>query len=305
MLSNEKIAVLIPCYNEAQTIANVVNKCRGILPNARIVVCDNNSKDETSSKAFAAGAEVLLEPLQGKGHAVRRLFREVDADLYIMSDGDETYDLSKLPELLNLFKTQNLDMLIARRVHVEKEAYRMGHVLGNQFFNKLFHSVFGDAFHDIFSGFRVFSKRFVKSFPCFSEGFEIETELSVHALEMRVPVGELETPYYARPQGSQSKLRTYRDGFRILFTFLRLFKQIKPLRLFAGLGILLFLITLGFMFPIFATYLEQGIVPKFPTLIMAASMFVLSGLLVFTGLILNEISRLRLENKLLSYLRNS
>lgn len=305
MLQSKTCAVLIPCYNEEKTIRNVVQQCRAVLPEADIIVCDNQSEDQTAAEATSAGARVLFEPLRGKGHAVRRLFREVDADCYVMIDGDETYDLSQLPKMLSIFQEQHLDMLIGRRRPVEEQAYRKGHVLGNRFFNWLFRFLFGAVFHDIFSGFRIFSRRFVKSFPCFSTGFEIETELSVHALEMQVPVGEVDTDYFPRPLGSFSKLRTYRDGWRVLCTFSKLFKQIRPFKLFSALALLLLSMSMALFIPVFLTYLKVGLVPRFPTLIVALSLVILATLFVFTGIILAEISRVRLENRFLIYLMES
>jgi glycosyltransferase involved in cell wall biosynthesis len=299
-----RIAVLIPAYNEEVAIADTVRGFREALPSATIYVYDNNSRDQTSARARAAGAVVRREPLQGKGHVVRRMFADVDADVYLMADGDATYDAAMASKMVELLVDQNLDMVVARRIHEEQAAYRRGHVLGNKMFTGFLAKLFGSArFSDVFSGYRAFSRRFVKSFPALAQGFETETELSVHALTLDMPVAEVDAKYGKRPEGSASKLRTYRDGARILRVMLTLFKNERPLAFFAIVALLLALVSIGLSVPVFITYLETGLVPRFPTAILSASIMVLAFLSLASGIVLDTVTRGRRELKRLAYLR--
>src|SRR5499427_3350799 len=297
-----RIAVLVPCYNEEAAVATVVADFRKALPAAIIYVYDNNSKDRTIAVARAAGAEVRSETHQGKGHVVRRMFADVDADVYVLVDGDATYDAPSAPAMIEKLISEHLDMVVGLRVDQSVAAYRPGHRTGNWMLTSFLASVFGEAFKDILSGYRVFSRRFVKSFPVLSDGFEIETELSVHALELALPVAEVSTPYFARPEGSFSKLNTWRDGFRILGTILRLYRSEKPLRFFTGVGAFLALVAFGLAFPIFVTYLELGIVPRLPTAVLSTGLMIVAMLSISSGLVLDTVTRGRREIKLLAYL---
>jgi glycosyltransferase involved in cell wall biosynthesis len=297
-----RIAVLVPCFNEEAAVATVVADFRRALPSAEIFVYDNNSSDSTVAVARDAGAQVRSERRQGKGHVVRRMFADIDADVYVLVDGDATYDAASAPGMIDALLSDHLDMVVGLRVDQAEAAYRAGHRTGNRMLTGFLSSVFGQAFKDILSGYRVFSRRFVKSFPVLSDGFEIETELSVHALELALPVAEIETPYYARPEGSFSKLNTWRDGFRILGTILKLYRSEKPLRFFTAIGIFLSLVSFGLAVPVIATYLEQGIVPRLPTAVLSMGLMILAVLSVSSGLVLDTVTRGRREMKLLAYL---
>jgi glycosyltransferase involved in cell wall biosynthesis len=297
-----RIAVLVPCYNEEAAVATVVADFRNSLPTAKIFVYDNNSSDRTAEVARAAGAEVRSERRQGKGHVVRRMFADIDADIYVLVDGDATYDAASAPRMIDTLMSDHLDMVVGSRVDQVQAAYRPGHRTGNLMLTGFLSAVFGEAFKDILSGYRVFSRRFVKSFPVLSDGFEIETELSVHALELALPVAEIETPYYARPAGSFSKLNTWRDGFRILGTILKLYRSEKPLRFFTAMGIFLMLISIGLAAPVIVTYLEQGLVPRLPTAVLSMGLMIMAVLAVSSGLVLDTVTRGRREIKLLAYL---
>jgi glycosyltransferase involved in cell wall biosynthesis len=297
-----RVAVLVPCFNEEAAVATVVADFRKALPSAEIFVYDNNSSDRTMAVAREAGAQVRSERRQGKGHVVRRMFADVDADIYVLVDGDATYDAASAPRMIDALVTDHLDMVVGFRVDQAEHAYRPGHRTGNRMLTSFLSSVFGEAFKDILSGYRVFSRRFVKSFPVLSDGFEIETELSVHALELALPVAEIETPYFARPAGSFSKLNTWRDGFRILGTILKLYRSEKPLRFFTAIGIFLTLVSIGLAIPVIATYLEQGIVPRLPTAVLSMGMMILAVLSMSSGLVLDTVTRGRREMKLLAYL---
>jgi glycosyltransferase involved in cell wall biosynthesis len=297
-----RIAVLVPCYNEEAAVATVVADFRKALPAATIYVYDNNSKDRTIAVARAAGAEVRSETHQGKGHVVRRMFADIDADVYVLVDGDATYDAPSAPAMIEKLLSEHLDMVVGLRVDQSVAAYRPGHRTGNWMLTAFLASVFGEAFKDTLSGYRVFSRRFVKSFPVLSDGFEIETELSVHALELALPVAEIATPYYARPEGSFSKLNTWRDGFRILGTILRLYRTEKPLRFFTAIGVFLMLVSIGLAIPIVITYLEEGVVPRLPTAVLSTGMMIVAVLLISSGLVLDTVTRGRREMKLLAYL---
>src|SRR6188768_2888003 len=297
-----RIAVLVPCFNEEAAVATVVSDFRKALPAAEIFVYDNNSGDRTVEVARAAGAIVRSERRQGKGHVVRRMFADVDADVYVLVDGDATYDAPSAPRMIDALVNDHLDMVVGVRVDNSAAAYRPGHRTGNWMLTSFISSVFGQAFKDILSGYRVFSRRFVKSFPVLSDGFEIETELSVHALELALPVAETETPYYARPEGSFSKLNTWRDGFRILGTILKLYRSEKPLRFFTAIGVFLTLVSIGLAIPVIVTYLEEGLVPRLPTAVLSMGMMILAVLSVSSGLVLDTVTRGRREMKLLAYL---
>jgi len=297
-----RIAVLLPCYNEEAAIGETVAGFRSALPGATIYVYDNNSSDRTVELARAAGAVVRTERQQGKGHVVRRMFADVDADVYVMADGDLTYDPKAAPEMVRMLVGEELDMVVGTRQHEVQDAYRGGHVIGNRLFTRLLAGLFGRSFTDIFSGYRIFSRRFVKSFPVLSEGFEIETEMSVHALELRMPVGEMETAYGARPEGSASKLSTYRDGWRILRTIGTLYRVERPVLFYGGLGALLLVAAVLLAIPLVITYLDTGLVPRFPTAILATGMVIVAVLSFFAGLILDTVTRGRREMRRLAYL---
>ena len=297
-----RIAVLLPCYNEEAAIGETIAGFRAALPAAAIYVYDNNSRDRTRDIASEAGAVVRTETQQGKGHVVRRMFADIDADIYVMADGDLTYDPKAAPAMVDLLVADQLDMVVGTRRHDEKSAYRGGHVLGNKLFTGLLSGLFGRTFSDIFSGYRVFSRRFVKSFPVLSSGFEIETEMSVHALELRMPVGEVETAYAARPEGSESKLSTFGDGWRILKTIVTLYRIERPVLFYGSIGAFLLALAIVLSVPLVITYLNTGLVPRFPTAILATGMVVIAVLCFFAGLILDTVTRGRREVRRLAYL---
>ena len=297
-----RIAVLLPCYNEEAAIAATVEGFRNALPGATIYVYDNNSRDSTREAAAKAGAVVRTERQQGKGHVVRRMFADIDADVYVMADGDLTYDPQAAPKMVDMLIGEQLDMVVGTRRHEAKQAYRGGHVMGNRLFTGLLSRLFGRSFSDIFSGYRVFSRRYVKSFPVLSQGFEIETEMSVHALELRMPVGEIETSYAARPEGSHSKLSTWGDGWRILKTIVTLYRIERPVLFFGSIGALLLAAAIVLSIPLVITYLNTGLVPRFPTAILVTGMTVIAVLCFFTGLILDTVTRGRREVRRLAYL---
>jgi glycosyltransferase involved in cell wall biosynthesis len=297
-----RMAILVPCYNEEKAITQVVADFRAALPQATVYVYDNNSQDRTVEMAQGAGAVVRREQHQGKGHVVRRMFSDVDADIYVLVDGDATYDAPSVRSMIGRLLEDRLDMVVAARVDHEVAAYRRGHRAGNWLLTGFVTMVFGRAFSDILSGYRVFSRRFVKSFPVLSGGFEIETELTVHALELELPVAEVETPYYARPEGSASKLNTWRDGFRILWTIVRLYRSERPLHFFSAIGAVLAATAIVLAIPIVATFLQQGTVPRVPTAILATGLMLAALLSFGAGLILDTVTRGRREVKLLAYL---
>jgi glycosyltransferase involved in cell wall biosynthesis len=298
-----RVAVLIPCYNEEVAIGDTVRGFRKALPQAQIYVYDNNSKDRTMEVARAAGAIVRSETLQGKGNVVRRMFSDVEADIYIMTDGDATYDPEAAQSMIDLLIADNLDMVVGRRISTETSAYRAGHVLGNRMLTGFLAQLFGQRFTDILSGYRTFSRRFAKSFPALSAGFETETELTVHALTLNLPIAEVETRYFARPEGSISKLSTYRDGFRILRVMIALFKNERPVSFFGLAAALLALLSIALSVPVIITFVETGLVPRFPTAILSASIMLLAFLSVVCGLVLDTVTRGRREMKRLAYLQ--
>lgn len=297
-----RIAVLVPCYNEEVSVGGVVADFQAALPGCTVYVYDNNSVDGTADKAAAAGAVVRHEPRQGKGHVVRRMFGDVDADVYVLVDGDATYDAPSAPAMVARLLDQQLDMVVGRRVHEHAEAYRAGHQLGNRLLTGFLGRLFGRQFTDILSGYRVFSRRFVKTFPADASGFEIETELSVHALEMRAPLDEVDTPYRARLDGSESKLSTYRDGIRIAWTMLRLYESERPRRFFSIIAGMLSLVAVVLAVPIFLEFAETGLVPRLPTAVLSAMLVLLASLSFFAGAILETVTLGRREAKRLAYL---
>lgn len=296
------IAVLLPCYNEELTIGEVVRRFRETLPSAAIYVYDNNSKDLTALKARAAGAIVVREPRQGKGNVVRRMFADIDADIYVMTDGDGTYAPEDASLLINVLQTERCDMVVGTRRGVTDDAGRNGHAFGNRVFNRLYKGLFGTDFTDIFSGYRVFSRRFVKSFPAVSGGFEIETEMSVHASQLKLPVSEMALDYGRRPEGSSSKLSTFRDGAKILWMFAMLVKETQPLRFFGTFALFFLAASIGLMIPVLIEFAETGLVPRMPTWVLSIGMLLLAMLSMMTGFILDSVSRGRAEQKRIFYL---
>ncbi len=297
-----RIAVIIPCYNEEAAIPDVVRAFRAVLPTAVIYVFDNNSQDATVAMARAAGATVRAEPLQGKGHVIRRAFADVEADVYVLVDGDGTYDAETAPQMVRMMTDRHLDMVTGRRITVDHAAYRPGHQFGNRVLTGLVQMAFGKRVSDMLSGYRTFSRRFVKSFPALSTGFETETEFTVHALELRMPVGEVDTLYGKRPEGTSSKLRTYRDGLRILQTIVVLVKEKRPLSFFSVWSAVLLLAGIVLGAPVVLEFLATGLVPRLPTAVLATGLVLLAFLSLFCGLILDSVARGRLEMKRLSYL---
>lgn len=296
-----KIAVLLPCYNEGKAIGSVVQAFKATLPTAQVYVYDNNSTDDTYQEAIKAGAIVRQEFAQGKGNVVRRMFADIEADIYVMADGDGTYDTPSTPRLIDVLLNEQLDMVIGTRAG-NNEAYRAGHQFGNLLFNWALKLTFNSHFTDIFSGFRVFSRRFVKSFPALSTGFDVETELSVHALEMSIPTREIPTPFHERVAGTESKLSTFKDGFRILWRMTFLFKEVKPFVFFGTVAAVLALLSLFLGYPVIKTYILSKWVFKVPTAILAAGLMILSFIMLTCGLILSSISYARKESKKLVYL---
>lgn len=301
-LADQRIAILLPCYNEALTVAAIVRDFKRCLPGAPVYVFDNNSSDQTAAVARAAGAIVRGVRHQGKGNVIRRMFADVDADIYIMVDGDDTYDASVAPRLAARLLAEGLDMLVGSRVTAEQEAYRFGHRFGNRLLTACVGAVFGSSFTDMLSGYRVFSRRYVKSFAAHASGFETETELTVHALELRMPVAEEATTYRARPEGSASKLRTYHDGARILWMIVKLFKNEKPLAFFGIGAASSMLAALLLAWPLVGTYLATGLVPRLPTAVLCTGLTLLAMLLLSCGLILDTVTKGRIEQKRFAYL---
>lgn len=297
-----RIAVILPCYNEAGAIVRTVEDFRRALPAADIYVFDNNSSDGSRELAAGAGAIVRRVSQQGKGHVVRRMFADVDADIYIMADGDATYEAAAAPRMVAAMLEDNLDMVVGARRDEVEAAYRRGHRFGNWALTSLLKQLFGRSFTDILSGYRVFSRRFVKSFPVLSAGFEIETEMSVHALELAMPVMEVMTTYGARPEGSISKLSTYRDGWRILRTIITLYRIERPVLFFGIIAAFLAAAGLGLAAPLILTYMKTGLVPRFPTAILVTGLMILATLSVMCGLILDTVVRGRREVRRLAYL---
>jgi glycosyltransferase involved in cell wall biosynthesis len=299
---SRRIAVLVPCYNEAPTIAKVVTGFRAAISEARVYVYDNNSTDDTASLARAAGAVVRVEPLQGKGNVVRRMFADIDADIYLLVDGDATYDAASAPKIVARLVTERLDMVVGCRTAMTERAYRSGHRFGNRVLTAVVGYLFGARFSDILSGYRGLSRRYVKSFPALAKGFEIETELTVHALELRMPVAEMATPYGARPTGSASKLSTLRDGWRILWTIVNLFKDERPMIFFSAAFAVLAALSLALAAPVIAAYFETGQVARLPTAVLSTGIMLLAFLSLACGFILDTVTHGRRELKRLAYL---
>lgn len=297
-----RIAVLLPCYNEEAAVAGTVLAFKAALPGADVYVYDNNSTDRTVERATEAGATVRREPHQGKGNVVRRMFADIDADIYVLADGDMTYDPSAAPQLVEHLVAGKLDMVIGARIETAEESYRRGHRLGNRVFNLLTAVLFKSPFNDIFSGYRVFSRRFVKSFPAASSGFEIESELTVHALELRLLAAEVPLPYGKRPENSVSKLKTYRDGFRILRMLFGMYRMVAPFRFYGAIAAALALLSLALGLPVIETWLDTGLVPRLPTAILAAAIAQLSVLMLVCGLIVESFAETRREIKRFKYL---
>ena len=297
-----EIAVLVPCYNEEVTIANVVRAFRRQLPNASIYVYDNNSADDTAGAASDAGAIVRTEVQQGKGHVVRRMFSDVDASVFVLVDGDDTYDAGSVRDMIRTLLDEQCDTVNGRRISDSDQAYRFGHQFGNRLLTRIVNWIFGKRCDDILSGYRVFSRRFVKSFPALSTGFEIETEFTVHALSLNIPMAEVDTPYKDRPDDSASKLNTWRDGLRILWTIMILTKDYRPFFFYSVAGTFLSLVSFALGIPVVIEYFETGLVPRFPTAILSASIMVLAFVSFATGLVLDSVARGRREAKRLHYL---
>lgn len=297
-----RLAVLVPCYNEEKAIGQVVRDFHTVLPQATIYVYDNNSRDQTVAVATAAGAVVRREPLQGKGNVVRRMFSDVEADIYVLVDGDATYDAASAPRMIQTLLDGPLDMVNGARVTDIKAAYRPGHRLGNVMLTTMVALIFGDRFKDMLSGYRIFSRRFVKSFPALTAGFETETELTVHALELHMPIDEVKTPYRDRPVGSVSKLSTFKDGFRILFTIIVLIKEERPMQFFSLAALFFTLLSFILVVPVVEEYLLTGLVPRLPTAILAMGLLFLGFFSLTAGLILDTVTRGRREMKRMRYL---
>lgn len=297
-----RVAVLIPCLNEERTVARVVQGFRTALPDADVYVYDNGSSDRTTEAAEAAGALVRHEPRAGKGHVVRRMFADVEADLYLLVDGDETYEAAAAPLMIATLLERRLDMVVGCRELEADASYRRGHRLGNVMLTGFLARVFGGGFSDVLSGYRVLSRRFVKTFPCLSSGFEIETEMAVHALTLELPCGEVRTAYKDRPEGSASKLRTFSDGFRILGAMIGLLRQEKPAQFFGAIGAVLAAASVLLAWPLAVTYLHTGLVPRFPTAILCTGLMIIALLTFCCGLILDSVARSRMEHRRLAYL---
>lgn len=306
-LNHYQIAVLIPCRNEELTITQVVKGFRSQIPHADIYVYDNRSTDKTAQQARLAEAIVRYEPQPGKGNVIRRMFADIEADIYILVDGDDTYEVSAVRRLIKRLLDEQLDMVVGARRSVEhdRDAYRFGHRSGNFFLTSVVKLLFGAKLRDMLSGYRIFSRRFVKSFPALSSGFEIETEFTVHTLELKLPFAEESILYGSRPPGSESKLKTLTDGWRVLGTAILLFKEVRPFLFFGIISIILALISIALGIPVFMTYLKTGLVPRFPTAILAASIMLLAFLSFTCGLILDSVARGRREVKRMAYLSHA
>ncbi|QXG56363.1 glycosyltransferase family 2 protein [Pantoea jilinensis] len=302
MENKKSIAVVIPCFNEGISISKVISDFNKYLPEASIYVFDNNSTDDTVERAKGSGATVISVSNKGKGNVVRRMFADVEADLYIMVDGDATYDVSNCKDLINELYDNGLDMVVGARIHTDKQAYRAGHTLGNKVLTGCVKSIFGGSFTDMLSGYRVFSKRYAKSFPAMAKGFETETELTVHALELRMPYSEVEISYLSRMEGSTSKLSTYKDGLRILKTIIKLYSSERPLFFYGMLSLLFSVISVLLAIPLAETYVNTGLVPRLPTALLSTGIFLLAGISLTAGLILESVTIGRREMKRLAYL---
>jgi glycosyltransferase involved in cell wall biosynthesis len=297
-----EIAVVLPCYNEGETIGEVVAGFRAALPSAKIYVYDNNSKDQTAMRAALAGATVVRETRQGKGHVVRRMFSDIEADVFLMADGDGTYAPADGPELIRTLLSLGCDMVVGTRRGVTDDAGRRGHAFGNSVFNGLYKTLFGTDFTDIFSGYRAFSRRFAKSFPAISGGFEIETEMSVHATVLRLPVAELPLDYGRRPEGSHSKLSTFKDGAKILWMFAMLMKETRPFTFFGYISVMTLALSMMFMVPVLNEYFLTGLVTRMPTWVLAMALMMMALMIFSGGVILDSLARSRFEQKRFHYM---
>jgi glycosyltransferase involved in cell wall biosynthesis len=304
-MAKPSVAVLVPCYNEEVAIGQVVADFRAALPDAIVYVYDNRSTDKTSEVARAAGAVVRKELRPGKGNVVRRMFQDIEADIYVMVDGDDTYQASVAPALIAKLVEDNLDMVVGKRVETHQEAYRPGHRLGNRVLTGLVRRLFGRSIEDMLSGYRVFSRRFVKSFPSSAREFEIETELTVHALQMRMAIAEVDTDYKERPPGSVSKLRTFRDGWRILLTIMNLMRNERPLLFFSLIGTFLVAVAIALGIPLFLEYERTGLVPRLPTAVLCTGLTLTAVVSAATGLILDTVCHVRRETKRLAFLQHA
>lgn len=306
MNNDINIAILIPCYNEEISIAKVIHEFQKTLPGYPIYVYDNNSTDKTAQVAVDAGAIVRNESHKGKGNVIRRMFADIDADIYLLIDGDNTYDIQKSPELIKKLCEKQLDMVVASRIEKKDEnkyaIYRLGHRFGNAFFSKIIAFLFGHHFKDVFSGYRVFSRRFVKSFPANARGFDVETEFTIHSVELRLPTAEIESTYYSRPAGSVSKLNTYRDGLKILMRIFLLLKEVRPLLFFGSIFIVLASLSVLLFLPVLINYFQTGLVKRFPTAILSTGIMLLAFMSLGSGIILDSVCRARREIKRLFYL---
>ncbi|MDR2067560.1 MAG: glycosyltransferase [Holosporaceae bacterium] len=298
-----RIAVLIPCYNESGTIADVIVSFKKQLPNATIYVYDNGSEDDTAKAAEKAGAVVVSERNRGKGNVVRKMFSEIDADIYVIADGDSTYASEDAPKMINLLINGKVDMVVAVRKEKSEKAFRNGHKIGNRLFNFMLKILFNSTFTDVFSGYRAFSRRFVKTFPIAASGFDIEAELSIHALTLSIPFAEVDSTYLERPKNSYSKLNTIRDGFKILFSIIRLLKETRPMFFFGTIALILFLLSCCIALPVILTFLKSGVVLRLPTAVLSSGMMMISFLSFACGIILDSVSEARKEMKRLHYLR--
>jgi len=301
-MTTARVAVLVPCYNEAAAIAQVVADFRAALPEATIYVYDNNSTDDTIGVATRAGAVVRSETRRGKGNVVRRMFADIEADVYVLVDGDDTYEAAASRAMVDRLLADQLDMINGRRISDIQAAYRPGHRFGNRLLTGIVQYIFGDPIQDMLSGYRILSRRFVKSFPTIAEGFGIETEMTVHALQLRMPITEMPSQYKDRPAGSESKLRTYRDGILILNTIIALVRQERPLAFFGGIAAFLAVVAIILAYPIVVTFAETGLVPRFPTAILATGITLAAFLSLTSGVILDSVTRGRWEVKRLQYL---
>lgn len=301
--SSINIAILIPCYNEEHAIAKVIKGFQSSLPSATIYVYDNNCTDKTPEIASQAGAIIRCETRQGKGHVVRRMFADIEADVYIMVDGDGTYDATYAPLMVETLLAGPCDMVTAIRDFKYSATYEKTNTYGTKALAFIVNKIFGGEIQDMFSGYRAFSRRFVKSFPMVSTGFEIETELTIHALELQMRTAEIEAPYFDREPGSRSKLRAFRDGFKVLFMIIRFIKEERPVQLFASLGAISALLSIGLGIPLVMTYLNTGLVPRIPTAILSSALMLLGFLGLIIGFILSAVTTARRETKRLSYLK--
>lgn len=302
MSRNMSIAVLIPCYNESETIAGVVRSFKKYLPSAIVYVYDNCSEDATAECAKEAGAVVKFARNKGKGNVVRQMFSDIDADVYIMVDGDSTYSAADAPKMAEIIGDGSVDMVVAVRKEKSEKAYREGHKIGNTLFNFMLKVLFKSTFSDVFSGYRAFSKRFVKTFPVMTNGFDIEAELTIHALTLSIPFSEMDSEYYERPVNSHSKLNTFKDGIKILLSIVNLLKETRPLFFFGMISLFTFLLSIGTAYPIIDTFLKTGLVPRLPTAVLSVGIMLISFLSLTCGLILDSISQARMETKRLHYL---